>query len=394
MKKCKRMSALLLTMLMLLTLIVPTAYGDEKSAAEKAQQQEMQQKIDAIQKDIDAKKAEQDKAQKALNDAKKKTDSVKAQLNLLDQRDAALQGQILLLENQVALLEDNIQLTRQQEQEQYEIFCQQVRQEEERGTLSYWSVLFKATGFADLLSRIDFINEIVNYDQQVIENLHTVRDALETDKEELEEQQSELDAARKKLEAQHNETYGLWAEYKKTQEGAQAEYDMIKAEADALEGLMKEAQQAIAELGLEGQVATPGGYAWPLKSVRGVTSMFGGRASPGGIGSTNHKGVDLAAPMNTPVLAAKSGTVIHASWNGGYGECVIIQHGEGNTTLYGHLNSYACQKGDYVTQGQVIGYSGTTGNSTGPHLHFGITEGGLSSWVDPLNYLSDWYWCG
>lgn len=394
MKKCKRVSALLLTLLMLLVLTVPTAYGDEKTAAEKAQQQEMQQKINEIQKDIDAKKAEQDKAQQALNDAKKKTDNVKAQLNLLNQRDAALQGQITLLEDQVSLLEANILLTRQQEQEQYEIFCQQVRQEEERGMLSYWSVLFKATGFADLLSRIDFINEIVNYDQQVMSDLRSVRDSLEADKKELEAQQTELDAAREKLETQQAETYSLLSEYKKTQEGAQAEYDMIKAETDALEGLMKEAQQAIADLGLEGQAATPGGYAWPLKSVRGVTSMFGGRASPGGIGSTNHKGVDLAAPMNTPVLAAKSGTVIHASWNGGYGECVIIQHGQGNTTLYGHLNSYACHVGDSVTQGQVIGYSGTTGNSTGPHLHFGITEGGLSSWVDPLNYLSGWYWCG
>lgn len=393
MKRCKRMTAMLLSVLMIFSLTVSAVYGDE-DAEKKAQQKEMQQRIDAIQRDIDAKKAEQDKAQKALDEAKKNTADTQTKLNLLTQRDAALQGEILLLEDQVALLENNIDLTVQQEQEQYELFCRQVRQEEERGTLSYWSVLFKATGFADLLSRIDFINEIVSYDKQVISDLRDIRSLLETDKAALESQQTELDAAREELAVRQNETYSLLAEYKKTQEGAQAEYDMIKAEADALEGLMKEAEKAIAELGLEGQAATSGGYAWPLKSVRGVTSHFGGRKSPGGIGSTNHKGVDLAAPMNTPVLAAKSGTVILASWNGGYGQCVIIQHGSGNTTLYGHLNSYACQKGDYVTQGQTIGYSGTTGNSTGPHLHFGITEGGLSSWVDPLNYLSGWYWCG
>lgn len=393
MKRCKRMTAMLLSVLMIFSLTVSAVYGDE-DAEKKAQQKEMQQRIDAIQRDIDAKRAEQDKAQKALDEAKKNTADTQTKLNLLTQRDAALQGEILLLEDQVALLENNIDLTVQQEQEQYELFCRQVRQEEERGTLSYWSVLFKATGFADLLSRIDFINEIVSYDKQVISDLRDIRSLLETDKAALESQQTELDAAREELAVRQNETYSLLAEYKKTQEGAQAEYDMIKAEADALEGLMKEAEKAIAELGLEGQAATSGGYAWPLKSVRGVTSHFGGRKSPGGIGSTNHKGVDLAAPMNTPVLAAKSGTVIRASWNGGYGQCVIIQHGSGNTTLYGHLNSYACQKGDYVTQGQTIGYSGTTGNSTGPHLHFGITEGGLSSWVDPLNYLSGWYWCG
>ena len=92
------------------------------------------------------------------------------------------------------------------------------------------------------------------------------------------------------------------------------------------------------------------------------------------------------------VLAAKSGTVTWASWNGGYGNCIIISHGNGNSTLYGHLSGYNVSTDQQVTQGQVIGYSGNTGNSTGPHLHFGIIEN--NSWIDPLNYLTGWQYYG
>ena len=151
-------------------------------------------------------------------------------------------------------------------------------------------------------------------------------------------------------------------------------------------------QDPLTGAALGGVAGTAGGYEWPCKSIRWITSKFGGRQSPGGIGSTNHKGVDIGTPMNTPIYAAKSGTVTWASWNGGYGHCVIIYHGQGNSTLYGHLNSYKCKVGDTVSQGDLVAYSGTSGNSTGPHLHFGIKENDI--WVDPLNYLTGWHYYG
>lgn len=116
-----------------------------------------------------------------------------------------------------------------------------------------------------------------------------------------------------------------------------------------------------------------------------LSSRFGYRRSPGGIGSTNHKGVDWATPRGTPIYASCGGTVVSAGWAGGYGYCVYLTHPDGKQTRYAHLSSCAVSKGQSVAQGQVIGYSGNTGNSTGPHLHFEIIVNGVQ--VDPFNYL-------
>ena len=312
--------------------------------------------------------------------------------NLLDQRNSALTQEINLLEAQIELNARSIAANEALEQQQTELFHKQIRMEEEQGTVSYWSVLFKATSFSDLISRIDFINEIVRYNKQVIDNLRQTRQELAEDKAALEEQNEALSASKQELEGQISESMKLLAEYIKTEGGKQAEYDAIKAEEEALDGLIAAAEEKARELGLDDIVGTVGGYAWPCNGIRWITSLFGGRQSPGGIGSTNHKGVDIGTPMGTPILAAKAGKVTWANWNGGYGNCIIISHGKGNSTLYGHLSGYNVKEGDTVTQGQVIGYSGSTGNSTGPHLHFGIMEN--DTWVDPLNYLTGWQYYG
>ena len=129
--------------------------------------------------------------------------------------------------------------------------------------------------------------------------------------------------------------------------------------------------------------SNPGGYIWPVDS-RYITSTVGGRASPGGIGSTNHKGTDIGrVGYTSSIYAAKSGTVIVSQYSSSYGNYVVISHGSGNTTLYAHMSSRKVEVGQYVNQGDVIGITGSTGNSTGPHLHFEVTENGVR--VNPLN---------
>ena len=296
------------------------------------------------------------------------------------------------MEEQIDITNRSISANEALEKRQTELFHKQIRAEEEQGNISYWSVLFKATSFSDLVSRIDFINEIVRYNQKVISDLQTIRQELAADKAALEEQNESLTASKQELQGEISESMKLLAEYIKTEEGKQAEYDAIKAEEEALDDLIAAAEAKARELGMDDIAGTVGGYAWPCNGIRWITSKFGGRQSPGGIGSTNHKGVDIGTPSGTPVLAAKSGTVTWASWNGGYGNCVIISHGKGNSTLYGHLSGYNVSVGDQVTQGQVVAYSGNTGNSTGPHLHFGVMEN--DTWVDPLTYLTGWQYYG
>lgn len=391
----KRIMAFLGAVLMMGTVWLQSvpAYADNKSKEDAAAKTEAQQKINSIQAQIDNKKKELEDANKVLKDAKKNTSDTKNQLNALNNRNAILQEEINLLDDQITTTEEAIAQSELDEEAQTELFHQQVRMEEEAGDISYWSVLFRATGIGDLLARVDFVNEIMDYNNSVIEKLRDLRAQLQDQKVQLNDQMEEKDAAQEVLAGQVKETEALYKEYKKTQEAAQAEYDMIAKNLKQLDTLMTEAKDNLARLGITEYAATSGGYAWPMTSVRGVTSHFGGRKSPGGIGSTNHKGTDFAAPMYTKIYAAKAGTVTRAANKyDGYGVCIIIYHGTGNYTLYGHLSSCAVKEGDTVSQGQLIGYSGNTGNSTGPHLHFGIQEN--NTWVDPLNYLSGWYWCG
>jgi len=127
----------------------------------------------------------------------------------------------------------------------------------------------------------------------------------------------------------------------------------------------------------------PGKLGLPIEGMTqaNISSHFGGRASPGGIGSTNHQGVDIAFPTGTKILACESGTVTHAGWAGGLGKCVIIDHGKGVQTVYGHMSELIAVKGQTVMRGQVVGLVGNTGNSTGPHLHLGVKVNG--SYVNP-----------
>ncbi len=408
----KRLVALLCALLLTTALLPSVAYGTTTSGGEsktdntKTDTKTEEKTTDSKKDEADAIRKEYQELQEEINNKRKEMDDLKNELNniksqkantqqqksLLDQRNAALQEEINLLEEQIDITTRSITANEELERQQTELFHKQIRSEEEQSTISYWSVLFKATSFSDLVSRIDFVNEIVRYNQQVIENLRETRQQLADDKAALEEQNEALTASKKELEGEISESMRLLAEYIKTEEGKQAEYDAIKAEEEALDDLMAAAEAKARELGLNDIAGTVGGYIWPCNGIRWITSMFGGRQSPGGIGSTNHKGVDIGTPMGTPVLAAKSGTVTWASWNGGYGNCIIISHGNGNSTLYGHLSGYNVTTDQQVTQGQVIGYSGNTGNSTGPHLHFGIIEN--NSWIDPLNYLTGWQYYG
>ena len=390
-KTGKKVLALLCLLLMTAALLPPAAvYGTTTDSS--ADADAVRKEYEQLQQQINDKRQEMNDLKNELDKIKNDKANTQQKKNLLDQRNSALTEEINLLEAQIELNTRSIAANEALEQQQTELFHKQIRMEEEQGTVSYWSVLFKATSFSDLISRIDFINEIVRYNHQVIDNLRQTRQELAEDKAALEEQNEALSASKQELEGQISESMKLLAEYIKTEEGKQAEYDAIKAEEEALDGLIAAAEEKARELGLDDIVGTVGGYAWPCNGIRWITSLFGGRQSPGGIGSTNHKGVDIGTPMGTPILAAKNGTVTWSSWKGGYGECIIINHGKGNSTLYGHLSGYNVKTGDTVTQGQVIGYSGSTGNSTGPHLHFGIMEN--NTWVDPLNYLTGWQYYG
>lgn len=364
------------------------------------------------QSDIDALKS-------SASDLNKQKKELKAKLSALSNDKAQVMHKKELLDSQIAIQVKEIgnveiqiaayaelitqtqaELSDAQEREaaQYELFCRRVRAMEEGGTVSYWSVLFKADSLSDFLDRLNAVNEIMYADQAVIDQLKalqaeiTEKEAqLTASKADAEAAKSELVSKKSELETQRKEANDLIRQLASDQQETEAEIDGLDEEQEAIQKEIQELSRKLAEEQAKANGGQPsnaalGGYIWPVDS-RYITSTFGGRASPGGIGSTNHKGVDVGrVGYTTTIHAAKAGTVIVAQRSSSYGNYVVITHGGGNTTLYAHMSSLGTSVGAYVNQGDPIGITGSTGNSTGPHLHFEISENGVR--INPLNYLT------
>ena len=363
-----------------------------------AQAKVTQAEIDSLKGDAKDLQSEMKKLENKLSELKNDRSAVVKKKNVLDEKISTTSQQITNMETQINLYtqliaeaEAELADAEAREEAQYELFCERVRAMEEKGEANYWSFLFGADSFSELLGRLDIVNQIMDYDQGVIADLKSLqadiaekKAGLETNKADSETTKAELEAAKASLDSQRSEANALIAEIR----ADEASY------ADAIDELEREEEEILAEIVRKskelaaqqsaGQKSNPGGYIWPVDS-RYITSTVGGRNSPGGIGSTNHKGTDIGrVGYNSKIYAAKDGTVIVSQYSSSYGNYVAISHGSGNTTLYAHMSSRKVSVGQVVKQGDVIGITGSTGNSTGPHLHFEITENGVR--VNPLSH--------
>jgi murein DD-endopeptidase MepM/ murein hydrolase activator NlpD len=360
-----------------------------------------QSDIDALQENADKLASQKKNLKSKLSTLANDKTAALERKELLDEQASVVSSQIENVEAQIQDYADLIAQTqadlneaKAKEEAQYELFCKRVRAMEERGTISYWSVLFKASSFTDLLSRLDFINEIMDSDQSVIDQLQQLQSEISSKQVSLQLQKSKSESAKadlvskkSELDTQRRASEDLMEQIESNESEYQSTLSEIAAQEDALNDQIAQlSRQLAAQSGSKG---TLGGYIWPEAVSKRISSPFGRRTSPGGIGSTNHKGVDICGVgYTTQILAAKAGSVVISQYSSSYGNYVVINHGGGNTTLYAHMSSRKVKVGDSVSQGQVIGITGCTGHSTGPHLHFGITENG--QWVDPLKYLTDY----
>ncbi len=387
MKRAKRilcgLLALTLTLSLLLVGTVTVAYA-AKTAEQEAAEQERAAQMAALEQ---KKKEQADKLkelEKQIADAKKKKEDVMATKSLLDQRNQLLLEQIDDTQSQIQHAADEITRYEELEDLQYELFCEQVRSEEERGSLSYLSVLFKATSMADLLNRMEFVNEVAEYNKSLIAAIQETRANIAEEKAAMEEHEKQLGEQQDALETKLDETTALMEEYIADQKALEAVY---AAEEKAAKEIAAEIDRLIAESDV---IPSNEGFIWPVNTSKKISSPIGGRVSPGGIGSTNHKGVDICnVGYTSSIFAVKSGKVILANtsgWGGGYGNYVVIDHGGGVTTLYAHMSSVSVSEGQMVSQGTVIGITGNTGASTGPHLHYEVRINGV--YQNPLNYLA------
>lgn len=372
-------------------------------------------------KDLKAKKKDMDNQIKEikgqLSDNLDDMEDIVAQKNTIDQEIFMLHEQVdnlntqistyvlLIADKQEELDEANARLTELNIKNK-----ERIRSMEENGAISYWSVLFKANSFADLLDRLNMVEEIAAADQrrlkEISEAAKIVEDAkevLETEKAALEESRQELAATETELEERRAEADKLLAELIATGEEYERLLDEAEEKAKAIDDDLDDAQDAYDEAEYQqwlstsqpssgggssggGGSSTVNGIKWiiPCKYKR-VSSAYGWRIHPVYGTKKFHYGIDLAANKGTPIVATRAGKVTKATYDNSAGYYVTIDHGDGFVSRYLHMTHYIVKKGDYVAAGQTIGYVGSTGASTGPHLHFGLKYNGEH--VNPAKYL-------
>ena len=387
MKLGKRVLCAALSLLLLLTaaaaVAVRPAYA-EKTEEQLAEEQRKAAQIAALEQKKKEQQAKLKDLEKQISEAKAKKNDVMETKKLLDQRNQLLLEQIEDTQNQIDDAAAQIARYEMLEQEQYELFCRQVRSEEERGSLSYLSVLFKASSMSDLLNRMEFVNEVAEYNKMLIAAMKETRENIAEEKAAMEAKEAELGQQQSELQAKLTETTNLMNEYAADQKKLEAIY---AAEEKAGKEIAAQIDRLLAESDV---VPSNEGFIWPVNTSKKISSPIGNRVAPGGFGSTNHKGVDICnVGFTSSVFAVKSGKVLltnTSGYGGGYGNYVVIDHGGGVTTLYAHMSVVKVSEGQMVSQGTVLGITGSTGASTGPHLHYEVRINGV--YQNPLNYLA------
>ena len=378
------------------------------------------------QEDIDALKAQRDaieekrmEKQAVVDQLEAEQASVVEQKRALDERNLYTYQQIQLNDEEIALYDEMIAEKEEEllgaqklEREQLARYRARVRAMEENGTLNYLAMILKANNLGELLSTIDDIGEIMQSDRKLEEayieareNTEEVKAVYEAYRAEINTKQDALRREKIKLEAELEEASRLLLSIQEDLEHHQAEYDAIMAEEERTEADIdrlvaqleaeraEEARRAAAEAAAQqapqgggGPTNATGSFIFPVASYVYISSRFGERVHPITGELKHHNGMDIASNMGTTVYAADGGKVVLAEWYGGYGNCIMIDHGNGYKTLYGHLSSIGVSDGQRVSQGAVIGAVGSTGNSTGPHLHFEVYAN--DSRIDPEQFYS------
>ena len=327
---------------------------------------------------------EEDKKEE-LEQVQEEQDQVSEDLNALTAEIEAKEQEISDLEDaidkktaQVKKTKESLEKTKQDLADREEAFENRVRAMYENGSVGYIEILLGSKNVSDLISNVDMVKRIYRNDQKVIKEIEEDQKQLEYKQEKLKQEKAELDAQEKELETAK-------ASLDVTKAQLQTKYDELQEQIENLRKEIIQIQEAKRVLGASGLNIdlpikyTGGKFCWPC--VGPITSQFGEARS-----YESHPGIDIGVPTGTPIHAAADGVVIRSSYYGGYGNCVVISHGDGLVTLYGHNSSLNCSVGQSVKQGDVIAYAGSTGWSTGPHCHFEVQVNGQVT--NPLNYLN------
>lgn len=339
-----------------------------------------------------------------LQSQKKDLESYVTELdaNLKDVEEKIAELKTLISEKEDEILKTTKELkeAEETEAEQYEAMKNRVKFLYEKGSTYYVELLFQSGSFGDFVNRKEYIEKLSAYDKKMMETYVANRELIEVCKAELEAEEELLEEAKAKVDEEQENLETLISAKEQeinkfagdisTKQQAIAEYEadiaMQNSVIQALEAALEEQRKKLLEEGKEDLAYDGGMFKWPCPNYTRVSSDYGMRMHPTLGVEKFHNGIDLAAPASSPILAAYDGEVIDAGYNSSMGNYIMINHGGGLITIYMHANALYVSKGDLVVRGEKIAGVGTTGRSTGNHLHFGVRLNG--SYVSPWNYLS------
>ncbi|MBQ3199948.1 MAG: peptidoglycan DD-metalloendopeptidase family protein [Firmicutes bacterium] len=342
-----------------------------------SQQQKIKNEIAALKSELKDAKTELNDYQRQLADADMKVQEAEDLMEALERQLSAAEKELTTANEELAAAQADLTT-------QLGAFKTRLRENYINGDVGLLDVVFDATSMEDFITRSYYMERILLYDSNMIASINEQIEVIQEKRELQEKKIANLDtltaeqkAVIANLEAARSEKGALVAAAKDSVDAVNSQIATRERESKEIEALIRSMQST------DGGVGS-GIYAWPLRGYTSVSSDYGWRTLRGK--RNLHTGIDMPAPRGTPIYSVDSGKVILARWYGSYGNCVIIDHGNNISSLYAHQSKLGCKVGDTVKQGQVIGYVGSTGNSTGNHLHLEIRKNG--SHVSPWNYVS------
>jgi murein DD-endopeptidase MepM/ murein hydrolase activator NlpD len=369
----------------------------------KDQQTQKQQDLNnAKQREQDAKNKKQ-QFQQQIDVNADAINKLSSQIDEKESQITQLQGQIFLKNQEIDKTQGELTEAEQRVKQRDVLLRERLRLMYVNGDVQYMDVLLNSTSFSDFLDRFDALSLIFKQDTEILRKNKEDRDTIAVKKKQLDDQKTSLSKVEAEQEDQKTQLDGMKSQKEainrqlssNRDEQAQIEKQELALQNSAIAAIYQLQQQIDAEQYKQnttsgnngGNQQHNGPFGWPLPGHFDISSDYGVRTDPFTGEQAGHNGIDIPAAEGTPVAAAQTGTVITAGWVNGFGNCIIINHGGGLWTLYGHLvnGGILVTVGQQVNKGDIIGKVGTTGRSTGPHLHFGVYVNGAT--VNPHQYL-------
>ena len=349
--------------------------------------QDKQAELESIQQQLYNKDMERENAKKVVASATDRLIEAQSQLSVAQNELATVEEEREDLEQQIDSNTVAIDKKKDQVKQRVNVYRGRLRDIYINGQINYLDVLLGAKDFSDFSSRMYLLKRVIASDISLLEDLKKKRAELEANQEILESNMAKIKVVHSEVSSKQQLVAQKTSEREAAYNDALAEQERLDEEYNELMATSERIANMIRNLESGGTISSSsivsGGYAWPIAGE--ITSPFGWRVHPVFGTEKFHTGLDIAADYGDPIVASNSGTVIYADWMGGYGNAVMIDHGGGIVTLYGHNSSLAVYDGQQVAKGQIIAYAGSTGYSTGPHCHFEVRIHGEVT--DPLDYL-------